>query len=72
MPKHPYNKDHYVVELHIGIDVFHKDYGHDLRCAKRAIDRLMSGDYSMLNEIRVWHGGCCVTKHEVQHPANGR
>jgi hypothetical protein len=67
--RNPYNPAHYVVEVHMGFDVLHKDYGPDAVCAFRAIDRLMPRlNYDGgIAEIRLWHKGQMTAKREAGH-----
>lgn len=55
-----YNKNNYVVEVHFGWDVFHKDYGAMKGCAERAVERLKRDNKRMLDDVRVWYDGRCV------------
>lgn len=47
-----YNPDHYIVEVHIGIDVLHRDYGSEEGPARRAYNRLKRFNF---DDVRVWH-----------------
>ena len=52
-----YDPNHYVVEIHLGMDVLSNDYGNDQGCADRAIERLKTRQF---DELRIWHMGRCV------------
>jgi hypothetical protein len=65
--RYPYKPKHYVVEVHIGVDVLHKDYGKDELCALRAVERLLSKlSHQGIHEVRVWHDGSLCSKYEAK------
>lgn len=65
--KYPYNHENFIVEIHMGKDVFHKDYGREESCALRAIERLVFRlNYEKgITEIRLWHAGSIISKYEA-------
>ncbi len=63
--RYPYKPANWIVEVHIGIDALHKDYGKDQGCAARAVERLLPTlSETGICEIRVWHDGSLFSKYD--------
>lgn len=71
MKRYPYKATSHVVEVHIGPDIMHHDYGREEMNAIRAIDRLMHSPlFLACDRIRHWHNGSMITVYEPSPYSN--